>query len=169
MNKQEFLKIVEQIRGFFPRTNFLLIPQSSNPDNNALNNWYRALKDMDYKDMVLAVDEYVKENKFPPSVADLRECANRVKADRESLRHEINNYFNHIISGYPGEKDGKEIFDRLVFENDNTDEQIRKASWITARCLEQVDRYDRKEAEFMPLKEYLENLEREIWKQRKQS
>ena len=66
MTKGEFISLVAVIKNFYPRDNIL-------PTNEALDCWYSAIGDIDYKDAKTAVMRHVQTNKFPPTVADIRQ------------------------------------------------------------------------------------------------
>lgn len=66
MTKGEFISLVAVIKNFYPRDNIL-------PTNEALDCWYGAIGDIDYKDAKTAVMRHVQTNKFPPTVADIRQ------------------------------------------------------------------------------------------------
>lgn len=66
MNKQEFANIAVAIKAAYPNSNAI-------PDSAAMNLWYRMLQDLDYKLVENAVLEHISTNKFPPSIADIRE------------------------------------------------------------------------------------------------
>ncbi len=68
MTKEEFAKIADAIRTYFPRFDIL-------PNKEALELWYRELKDIDYETATTALRRYVAINKFPPSIAEIREQA----------------------------------------------------------------------------------------------
>ena len=165
MTRDEFKNVVRRVRECYTKDDK---PCKFLSDKGAFDTWYKYFEHIEYGDTINAVFEYAKENEYLPSIADLVKGSIKFKAERETLRLEINNYYDHIMSGYPGEKNGKEIFERLVFETDDTDKQIQMAAWITAECLRQVDRYESGEAEFVVLEEYLKSLEMEICRRRKQ-
>ena len=66
MNKAEFSLIAKALRTYFPRHNML-------PNAEAASLWYEALKDMDYAVMSAALSKWVTTEKWPPSIAELRE------------------------------------------------------------------------------------------------
>ncbi|MFR1698771.1 MAG: replicative helicase loader/inhibitor [Anaerovoracaceae bacterium] len=66
MTKQEFMKIANAMRTYFPRFEIL-------PNKEALELWYMELKDIEYEIAVTALRRYVATNKFPPSIAEIRE------------------------------------------------------------------------------------------------
>ncbi len=77
MTKQEFGILVKGMKSAFSQPTFL-------PDADAVNIWYEFLKDLDYKTCNLAIQKYIMTNKFPPTVADIREmCATVMIGDKQ--------------------------------------------------------------------------------------
>lgn len=66
MSEQKFIEIMQDLKagygGKFPEL-----------DKKVLNVWYRGLSDLDDKRAEEAVIKYIKDNKFPPTIAELRE------------------------------------------------------------------------------------------------
>jgi len=68
MTTKEFALIAAAIKTYFPRDNIL-------PTERAMELWYEELKDLPYDIANTAVRMHVATNKFPPSIADIRENA----------------------------------------------------------------------------------------------
>lgn len=68
MNKKEFAVFVAALKTFYPRENLL-------PNQQAAELWYRELCDLPYNVAETALREYVHLNKWPPTIADIRERA----------------------------------------------------------------------------------------------
>ena len=68
MTQQEFLTIVATIKAAYPNSNVM-------PDKNSMNVWYTMLKDLDYKYVHIAVTDHISNNKFVPTIAEIREKA----------------------------------------------------------------------------------------------
>ena len=64
----EFEKIALILRGAYPSAGFLA-------DRGAVATWYSALKDVPGEALKKAVQKYITSQKFPPSIAELREYA----------------------------------------------------------------------------------------------
>ncbi|MBR5299429.1 MAG: hypothetical protein IKU36_04150 [Bacteroidales bacterium] len=73
MTPNEFEYIAKAIRTYYPKEKLL-------PNEEAMTLWYRQLSDIDYSVALLALDKWVSTNKWSPSIADIRELANEVKA-----------------------------------------------------------------------------------------
>lgn len=68
MTIKEFGKLAAAIKTYYPKENML-------PSNEAMELWYDALKDLDYKSAEQGLKKYVMSNKFPPAISDIRECS----------------------------------------------------------------------------------------------
>lgn len=66
MEKGEFAKIAMALREFYPQANIL-------KTEVAMNLWYDMLKDIDYRAASDIVAQWVSTNKWPPTIADIRE------------------------------------------------------------------------------------------------
>lgn len=71
MTREEFAKFVVPMRSYFPTNNPFT-------DKYAMELWYDALNDIDYKVICVALKKWVMTNKFPPTIADLRGMAAEV-------------------------------------------------------------------------------------------
>ena len=87
MTKQEFVKIADAMRTYFPRFEIL-------PNREALELWYLELKDIEYEVAATALRRYVATNKFPPSIAEIREQAAEVTD--KSLEADWGNAWNQV-------------------------------------------------------------------------
>lgn len=65
MTKEEWAKLVLSIKDLYPAEKIL------NTDH-AIQLWYEMLKDIDYQDLAKGLWKYALENKFPPTISDLR-------------------------------------------------------------------------------------------------
>lgn len=66
--EEDFKIAIKVLKSTFTSPNFL-------PDDDAVRNWYQMLKDIDYKVLQMAIYKYAMTNKFPPTVAEMRELA----------------------------------------------------------------------------------------------
>lgn len=74
MTRIEFAKIGAAIRAYYPQGNIL-------PTEAAAELWFRQLADIPYETAVVALNKWVAVNKWPPSIADIREAALDVSTD----------------------------------------------------------------------------------------
>lgn len=65
MNKEEFAKLFIVIKATYPNNKVLEEPETKNV-------WYELLKDLDYGTSSKVVKEYIQNNVFPPTIADIR-------------------------------------------------------------------------------------------------
>lgn len=66
MNRQEFAAVAMALQTYYPRFNLL-------PNDKALELWHEQLADIDAKVMESAVKKWAATEKWPPTIADLRE------------------------------------------------------------------------------------------------
>lgn len=78
MTFDEFKPLVKGLKSAFSQPNFL-------PDGDSVNVWYEFLKDLDSKVCSVAISKYIMTNKFPPTVADIRELCTSVTAGDKPL------------------------------------------------------------------------------------
>lgn len=74
MTEQEFMILACTLRTCYPNQVFL-------PNKQALSLWYELLKDISYRAASYAVEKWTKENKWLPTVADIRDIAQRYEED----------------------------------------------------------------------------------------
>lgn len=68
MTKEEFKILCKIMKAVYLQPTFL-------PDAYAFKVWYELLEDLDYTVAQAAIEKYILTNKFPPTVADIREYA----------------------------------------------------------------------------------------------
>jgi hypothetical protein len=68
LNFEDFKKIAKGLRSVYTSNNLLA-------DVDSLKMWYAMLKDIPYEVLSAAVQKYISTNKFPPTIADLRELS----------------------------------------------------------------------------------------------
>lgn len=66
MEYKEFMLLASTIKETYPSANLM-------GNANAIEIWYNMLKDLEYRIMGETLVEYIKNNKFAPTIADLRE------------------------------------------------------------------------------------------------
>lgn len=72
MKKEETFEVLETIQCFYPQFEIT---------QKKINAWSNILKDDNYKIVVSRLEKYASGNKFPPSIADIREFKNPYKND----------------------------------------------------------------------------------------
>ncbi len=71
MKVEEFAKLADAIKTYFPRDNML-------PTEESMELWFDMLKDLDYQSAFYGLQKYVSLNKFPPAISDIREYATSI-------------------------------------------------------------------------------------------
>lgn len=75
MTRDEFKILVKGMKAIYSQPTFI-------PDQDAFNMWYALMGDLPYEVCNVAIQKYMLTNKFPPTVAELRElAANAVNGD----------------------------------------------------------------------------------------
>ena len=67
MTTKEFGILAAAIKTYYPRENIF-------PTDKSMEMWYEELKDLDYKMASMQVKRHVATKKYPPTIADIREC-----------------------------------------------------------------------------------------------
>lgn len=75
MKFEEFKILAKGMKAVYTSPNFL-------PDADALKIWYQLLKDLPYEIANMAIQRHMATNKFPPTIADIREQAS-LSTDKE--------------------------------------------------------------------------------------
>lgn len=75
MTRDEFKILVKGMKAIYSQPAFI-------PDQDAFNMWYALMGDLPYEVCNVAIQKYMLTNKFPPTVAEIREmCAGVVNGD----------------------------------------------------------------------------------------
>lgn len=78
MDFKEFSVLVKGMKSVYTSPNFL-------PDADSVKIWYQLLRDIDYNVANVAIQKYIMTEKFPPTVADIREGAAAVLHGERTL------------------------------------------------------------------------------------
>ena len=68
MTKSEFKILADTIKTVYPRDNVM-------PNIEAAQMWYGFLKDLDYAPVVAGLQKWIATEKWPPTIADIRDMA----------------------------------------------------------------------------------------------
>lgn len=68
MEFNEFKILVKGMKSVYTSERFL-------PDADSIKIWFQMLQDLSYKQTNIAIQKYMLTNKFPPTIADIRELA----------------------------------------------------------------------------------------------
>lgn len=82
MNREQFGVLVKAMKAVYSEPKFI-------PDKDAFDVWYNLLKDLDYDMASTSIQKYMMTNKFPPSIADIREQVYDIEYSKENELHEI--------------------------------------------------------------------------------
>ena len=78
MDREEFKILVKGMKAVYAQPTFI-------PDQDAFNVWYALLQDLPYQTANLAIQKYMLTEKYPPTIADIREKAIGMKAEDTSI------------------------------------------------------------------------------------
>lgn len=76
MTVDEFAKLADAIKTYFPRDNML-------PTDESMELWFDMLNDLDYQSASASLKKHVASSRFPPTIADIREGATDFTAPQE--------------------------------------------------------------------------------------
>ncbi len=82
MNREEFSNIAMTLKAVYTDPKFL-------QDMDALKVWYTFLQDLDYQVASKAVARHICNNKWPPTIADIREAAADITAPPDEKLNEL--------------------------------------------------------------------------------
>lgn len=71
MTRDEFKILCKGLKAVYAQPTFI-------PDQDAFNMWYALMGDLPYDVCAVAIKKYMLTNKFPPTVAEIRELATNV-------------------------------------------------------------------------------------------
>lgn len=82
MERDQFKVLVKAMKAVYAQPTFI-------PDQDAFNVWFALLGDLPYQQAELAVQKYMTTEKFPPTIADIREKAEQITSVREEEMSEL--------------------------------------------------------------------------------
>lgn len=71
MTRDEFKILVKGMKAVYAQPTFI-------PDQDAFNMWFALLGDLHYEACAMAIKKYMLTNKFPPTVAEIREMVSGI-------------------------------------------------------------------------------------------
>ena len=78
INIEDFRQIIHVLTAAYPNSKLM-------PDEFTFNLWYTRLQDIPYPSLNKACQNYIMTNKFPPTIADIRQLAYDMSAQPEEL------------------------------------------------------------------------------------
>ena len=82
MTRGEFKTLVKGMKAVYAQPTFI-------PDQDAFNVWFELLKDIPYQQANVAIQKYMLTEKFPPTIADIREKATQIVESVDSSMSEL--------------------------------------------------------------------------------
>lgn len=82
MDREEFKVIVKAMKAVYTDPKFI-------PDKDAFEVWYALLGDLSYEQANIAVQKYMLTEKFPPTIADIRDKAVEIVEDVDTSMSEL--------------------------------------------------------------------------------
>ena len=116
MTREEFKVLVKGMKAVYAQPTFI-------PDQDAFNMWYALMGDLPYDVCAMAIKKYMLTNKFPPTVAEIREMA------------------TNIVSGDPltwGESWERALAAVRKYGSYNKGEALNSLDPITRKCVESI-------------------------------
>lgn len=109
MTFDEWRILVKGLKSVYTSDRFL-------PDADAIKLWFKLLQDLEYPAVQAAAQKYILTNKFPPTVADLREMSMDVKQGDQLTWGESWKKFKNAVRvyGIGKEKEALESLDPLT-------------------------------------------------------
>ena len=155
MTIEEFGILADEIKTFFPKDNIL-------PTKEAMKLWYECLKDLDGRKARQALRNYVKNNNFSPTVADIRNECGKVIDKEAKTKAELRRLYDMTISYYPcanREKDVESTYKSLMSQVKPQD-RLEMAKTILQKVLDFVKEWEKgTENDIITLTDFLKGLD----------
>lgn len=107
MTPSEFEVIAFDLKKAYRRDGFL------NSDED-MDFWYRMLKDLNPKYAAQAVDNYIRKNRYQPTIADIRDEYKAIVDDIKARTKDIKEILDVQLSYWPYVDKGKETWDLIA-------------------------------------------------------
>lgn len=169
MNKKELYSIMQEINAAYGNKKFPL-------SEEILGTWFKYLAPCDCEVLKGVLERYIKQEAFPPAIAELLSGYRSIVKEKEEEKERITDSYHFMLSIYPGAQDDvetREAFYTLIKSiNENP---IRIAREICERVSGYIRVRELEGARHIPpLKEFLEKLgdiglntdSIDIWKER---
>lgn len=154
MEKKEFLKIMERIEAAYP---VLFERMDCEKKTKFYGVWFEGLKDLDSKNLLDAVGDYIRESRYVPSIAELRErTTQKARVSGEVLFFRFAGFY----PGYDSERDRQ----ACEYYTEKTSRMTPKEAECTTEAvknviLDQVRQWEKDgNVEIMPLAEFLKRI-----------
>lgn len=121
-----------------------------------ITTWSLCLDDIPYEMGKKSMIDYIKDNQYPPTIADIRKPYKEYLEQQEVLRREYNNIYYAAIANYPGYKDSRE--ERIEFDR-ITSKSVSKATRLSNMIVLFVRQQEKDKGEFPALEEWLKGID----------
>ena len=152
MTRKEVAQICTKIR----KTTNAWRNESEDEFFETVGAWYECLKDEPYDMAQDALNDYLRSNTYPPTVADIYRPYKEYMEKQKQLRIEYNNIYLSAISNYPCYEDSFAV--RYEFQR-ITKCSVSKAAAFSARLIEFVRGREKSGEDIPPLIEWLKGME----------
>lgn len=123
---KDFKKLVKGMKAVYTTPNFL-------PDSESILVWYQLLQDIPYEILSIAIQKHMASNKFPPTIAELREQASKLGKKQTDWTEGWNKVLKAIGKyGYGREEEALKSMDEL------TANITRRLGWKTLCMSENI-------------------------------
>lgn len=117
MTFDEFKVLAKGLKCAYTSPNFL-------PDEYSVKTWFKFLGDLPCDLATMCVERYIATNKYPPTIADIRETVADMMLDKKDWSESWKNVTRLIsLYGMPNEAKAYEAMD------DNTREAVKRLGW----------------------------------------
>ncbi len=101
MTIDEFKPIIKTLRIAYRRDGFL-------SDNDQIDLWYIRFKETKQHVLVNAVNNYIDNNTFQPTIADIKSECRKIEEHIQSIHNELRLIYNRTVGIYPNSLDDAE-------------------------------------------------------------
>lgn len=152
MTKKEVAQICSTIR----KTTFAWKNETDDVFEQIVYMWFDCLRDEPYDMAQKALQVYLQNNTYPPTVADIYRPYKEWLENQNELRFEYNTIYFSAIAHYPGYEDTEEVrkeFDRI------TGKSISKATRLSDKLIAFVKDQELSEEYIPPIIDWLKGVE----------
>lgn len=156
MTKEEFKPLVYKMKTAFVRDGFF-------EDVGQIDLWYEMLRDLKPKYAAEAVDNYIRQNRYQPTIADIREEYKVIVDDIKAKTANIREIIDAQLSYYPNVDKGKETWDLIAVllnkHGGDWAEKTRYAKVLADKIFDHVRHCEETDEPLEPdVKDYLRTL-----------
>lgn len=101
MTKDEFRPIVKKLKIAYRRDDFF-------DGKDMVDLWYERLGNANPKILATAVNNYIDNNTFQPTIADIKSECRKIEEHIQSVNNELRLIYNRTVGAYPNSLDDAE-------------------------------------------------------------